>query len=1057
MIRPEQIQVDQNAPLGRGRTKNAYKATMESDVVAVKILSQDASPQALVQRYSLWEPLQHPNVLRVLGVSEEDADPLFIVSELHENGDVRSYLDQNPNDDRPQLALDVALGMQYLHSRNIIHGGLKTSDILVKGDGHACIADYGVTEIQSSKNSENHRYFSPEAWKGIFTSTPPFGVLSEKHIYRQITQEHSRPDRPDHALCVRRGLTDTIWGIIEEGWDKEPRLRPTFDIIVRMWMAGTGGYGGGAQVQVQAPSVVSGPIARRDSLHSVASGPPAYELEARPPLLPLVRQGSSSDAGSSSGRVRPSLQSPPSSPPPGSPPPSFSPNSAISVRSMDKSGSMSKPMSRSGSMSAPVSPPQVHVDLPSSPGASSSGGGARSNPSSPGASSANAQFATSALSVGNSGLPSPALSESFSKPVQPLRVPTRPGPGVGGGNGSSYGQGSGYGGLIPGSRASVMSGLTMSDRESISSSGSGYRHPNSMTPRRRRTLIIQNRGGTASEPPSAPASIDSFAQRLQTSQRILEEDENTSTLRGSGNGSGSGSGTASASGSRVNVNIMQGIPMNPNLSSETQLRLATLSQAHQAGYVGGGGHGYEASIAGMSEVGSMGSRSGNVGTNPVLLAGALQAEVKAGRKEELVDDYLVKVYHMATASDKNAQKLITAGLIPTLILLLKTRAATNEGEGLDFVLMALGALAHDTISSNTIFRTNTTTTLIELFTSSYSDEISALSIWCLTRICRSTEIAQGLIKAGLVKHLLTRGLRGGQGAARLSAWCIGALIHTDAIADTLADMAIIPDLVDHLRQSSSNPSSSSEDICSGLFAIARMARSIKLSKNLAKAGCIDVLARHLNMSTDPRVLDSTARTVGCLMRPNSSDMSRMLLDAGVAAGLARMPSVLPSDEVAPLASFAFAIQRFSCAEWGGGTRKALVEAGVVDSLLAALRTAADEPYPQVHIELALAVSFLGDVGGKDIRKEIINAGGIKILKRVGAVGSPEVSKACNMAATSITGNIWTRNAASAKTAMTHNWSGGCPEYHPPCPVFIEEDEDIDRLADNFSEGVGVLD
>jgi hypothetical protein len=87
-----------------------------------------------------------------------------------------------------------------------------------------------------------------------------------------------------------------------------------------------------------------------------------------------------------------------------------------------------------------------------------------------------------------------------------------------------------------------------------------------------------------------------------------------------------------------------------------------------------------------------------------------------------------------------------------------------------------------------------------------------------------------------------------------------------------------------------------------------------------------------------------------------------------------------------------------------------VDAGVVDSLLAALRTAADLPYPKVHIELALAVSFLGDVGGGDIRKEIMRAGGIDILKKVGAAGAPDVQKTCNMAVTSITGNLWTRNA-----------------------------------------------
>jgi hypothetical protein len=124
--------------------------------------------------------------------------------------------------------------------------------------------------------------------------------------------------------------------------------------------------------------------------------------------------------------------------------------------------------------------------------------------------------------------------------------------------------------------------------------------------------------------------------------------------------------------------------------------------------------------------------------------------------------------------------------------------------------------------------------------------------------------------------------------------------------------------------------------------------------------------------------------------------------------------MLSMKEVEPLGAFAFAIQRFSCAEWGGGTRKALVDAGVVDVLLVALRTAAEEPYPQVHIELANAIALLGDVGGTSIRKEIVNAGGIDILKRVGSLAArSDVTKACNQAATSIVGNVWSRNAGQS--------------------------------------------
>jgi hypothetical protein len=141
-------------------------------------------------------------------------------------------------------------------------------------------------------------------------------------------------------------------------------------------------------------------------------------------------------------------------------------------------------------------------------------------------------------------------------------------------------------------------------------------------------------------------------------------------------------------------------------------------------------------------------------------------------------------------------------------------------------------------------------------------------------------------------------------------------------------------------------------------------------------------------------------------------MSKVPLEAGAARGLAQLPSVLPTEEVEPLGSFAFTIQRFSCTEWGGRMRKALVQAGVVDSLLVALRMVADVQFPWVHTELALAVSFLSDVGGSAIQKEIVNAGGVTILKQVAAAAKPEVAKVCNMAMTSITGNLWSRNAGT---------------------------------------------
>jgi hypothetical protein len=68
-----------------------------------------------------------------------------------------------------------------------------------------------------------------------------------------------------------------------------------------------------------------------------------------------------------------------------------------------------------------------------------------------------------------------------------------------------------------------------------------------------------------------------------------------------------------------------------------------------------------------------------------------------GRKTDIIDKHLTAVIEMASESNKGAEKLVTAGTVPTLIRLLKARAV--DAVGLELVLMALGVLAYVLILS----------------------------------------------------------------------------------------------------------------------------------------------------------------------------------------------------------------------------------------------------------------------------------------------------------------------------------------------------------------------
>ncbi|KAJ7260467.1 hypothetical protein B0H12DRAFT_1107469 [Mycena haematopus] len=374
-------------------------------------------------------------------------------------------------------------------------------------------------------------------------------------------------------------------------------------------------------------------------------------------------------------------------------------------------------------------------------------------------------------------------------------------------------------------------------------------------------------------------------------------------------------------------------------------------------------------------------------------------------------------------------KEVTAGTISTYILLLKS--------GLGLCAADRPHTSHDTTTANRIHRMGASAALIDIIESSESENITALAMWCLARVCRNVEIANDLLKQNLAKLLVTKGLKGTQRTAGIAGWCLGALICSDRIAETLTEMGFVPSLCENIDRCAKWSGTSPEDYSAAIYAVARISRSVRAAEVLAQSGWAEILASYLMTTNSPMVAFWSARAVGCLLGSDSGDIANVLLDAGVANGLVRLPSILAADEVEPLGGFAFAVQRLSSADWGGQARKTLVDAGIVEALLNAQITAADQRCPEVHIQLAYATARIADVGGAPVRKQIVNAGGVEILKRIESLTvRTDVQTACNLAVKSITGNLWSRNAASSKAALLHDWSGGCPDYLPECPVSV---------------------
>ncbi|CAE7077521.1 unnamed protein product [Rhizoctonia solani] len=100
----------------------------------------------------LWSRMDHPHIHRLQGVILFRDQYLGMVSEWMDNGNLHQYLRQYPNADRYQLCTHIASGLEYMHTRNTVHGDVKAVNVLVSRDGIARISDFD-SSILSEANS----------------------------------------------------------------------------------------------------------------------------------------------------------------------------------------------------------------------------------------------------------------------------------------------------------------------------------------------------------------------------------------------------------------------------------------------------------------------------------------------------------------------------------------------------------------------------------------------------------------------------------------------------------------------------------------------------------------------------------------------------------------------------------------------------------------------------------------------------------------------------------------------------------------------------------------
>ncbi|KAK7313896.1 hypothetical protein VNO77_39101 [Canavalia gladiata] len=254
--------------LGSGTFGTVYHGKWRGTDVAIKRIKKScftgrsSEQERLTAEFwreaEILSKLHHPNVVAFYGVVQHGpGGTMATVAEYMVDGSLRNvlvrkdrYLDRRK---RLIIAMDAAFGMEYLHSKNIVHFDLKCDNLLVNLKDTLrpiCkVGDFGLSKIKrntlvtggvrgtlpwmapellngsSNKVSEKVDVFSfgIVLWE-ILTGEEPYANMHYGAIIGGIVNNTLRPTIPSHC--------DPEWRtLMEQCWAPNPAARPSFTEI----------------------------------------------------------------------------------------------------------------------------------------------------------------------------------------------------------------------------------------------------------------------------------------------------------------------------------------------------------------------------------------------------------------------------------------------------------------------------------------------------------------------------------------------------------------------------------------------------------------------------------------------------------------------------------------------------------------------------------------------------------------------------------------------------------------------------------------------------------
>ncbi|EXB61986.1 Light-sensor Protein kinase [Morus notabilis] len=238
--------------------------------------------ERLMPEISSLLSLSHPNIVNFLcGFADEEKKEWFLIMELMSK-DLFSYIKETcgPRKRVPfslpvavDLMLQIARGMEYLHSKQIYHGDLNPSNILVRARGNgistegsqsqAKVSGFGLTSVgnftQKSSSSQNGTlpfiWYAPEVLeeqeqKGTAESSKyteksdvySFGMVCFELLTGKVPFEDGHLQGDKMSRNIRAGerplfpfqAPKYVTNLTKKCWHTDPNQRPSFSSSCRI-------------------------------------------------------------------------------------------------------------------------------------------------------------------------------------------------------------------------------------------------------------------------------------------------------------------------------------------------------------------------------------------------------------------------------------------------------------------------------------------------------------------------------------------------------------------------------------------------------------------------------------------------------------------------------------------------------------------------------------------------------------------------------------------------------------------------------------------------------